>query len=57
MVYNDDYFVIGSNVVDLKKVDFDAKGGGTKDIFMGKLNMKGNEEWAKKTLENLKSYI
>ncbi len=58
VVYNNDYFVIGSNVVDLKKIDFDVKGGGTNNIFMGKFSdEKGNEKWILKTLENLKSYI
>ena len=58
ILYNNDYFVIGSNVVDLKKIDFNIKGGGTNNIFMGKFNDKeGNDGWILKTLENLKSYI
>ena len=56
IVYNDDYFVIGSNVIELKKVDLGLKGGGTNSIFMGK-NEERNSKWIQEILENLKSYI
>jgi alanyl-tRNA synthetase len=57
ILFNDDQFVIGSNVVNLKNVKIDAKGGGTDKIFMGKFEGEEIDRWTKETLENLKSYI
>ncbi len=57
VVYGEKDFVIGSNVINLKNLNLNLKGGGNKEIFMGKLDEKGNNEWALKILENLKSYI
>ncbi len=57
ILFNDNQFVIGSNVVNLKKIEINAKGGGTDKIFMGKFEGEEIDKWTKETLENLKSYI